>query len=158
VLAQTSTDNTPGRFPLAINRRASFTHDSLNVRFKAVSGARDQAAGLVWRCQGRGLYYVMSANALEDNVVLYKVEGGKRRAIEPKDTPAKTCGVKHKVPLRTRCALKVAFDGPRFEVFCDGVRIMEAEDRTFAGEGRTGLWTKADSVTWFDDFEIWKKN
>jgi hypothetical protein len=98
------------------------------------------------------------ANALEDNVVLYKVKGGKRLSLEPKGTPSKTYGVKHKVPKQTWSTLKVTFDGPRFEVFFDGARIMEVEDQTFAGAGKTGFWTKADSVTYFDDFVIERKN
>ena len=92
VLAQTSTDNTSGRFPLAIYEKASLTNGSLTVRFKAMAGERDQAAGLVWRYKDPDNYYIVRANALEDNVVLYKVEGGKRLSLEPKDTPSKTYG------------------------------------------------------------------
>lgn len=158
VLAQTSTDNTSGRFPLAIYEKASFTNGSLTVRFKAISGERDQAAGLVWRYKDPDNYYIVRANALEDNVVLYKVEGGKRLSLEPKDTPSKTYGVKQKVPKQTWSTLKVSFDGPRFEVFFDGARIMEVEDKTFTSPGKTGFWTKADSVTYFDDFAIERKN
>jgi hypothetical protein len=158
VLAQTSTDNTSGRFPLAIYQKASFTNGSLTVHFKAIAGERDQAAGLVWRYRDPDNYYIVRANALEDNVVLYKVEGGKRLSLEPKDTPSKTYGVKHKVPKQAWSTLKVSFDGPRFEVFFDGAKIMEVEDKTFTAPGKTGLWTKADSVTYFDDFQIEKKN
>ena len=89
----------------------------------------------------------MRANALEDNVVLYKVEGGKRISLEPKGTPSKTYGVKHKVPKQTWSTLKVSFDGPHFEVFFDGSKIMEVEDTTFTAAGKAGFWTKADSVT-----------
>lgn len=158
VLAQTSTDDTSGRFPLAIYEKASFTNGSLTVRFKAISGERDQAAGLVWRYRDPDNYYIVRANALEDNVVLYKVEGGKRLSLEPKDTPSKTYGVKHKVPKQTWSTLKVSFDGPRFEVSFGGAKIMEIEDKTFTAPGKTGFWTKADSVTYFDDFQIEKKN
>jgi 3-keto-disaccharide hydrolase len=158
VLAQTSTDKTSGRFPLAVYQRASFTNGSLTVRFKTISGERDQAAGLVWRYQDPDHYYIVRANALEDNVVLYKVEGGKRVPLEPKGTPPKTYGVKHKVPKQTWSTLKVSFDGSQFEVFFDGGKIMEVEDKTFSAPGKVGLWTKADSVTYFDDFQIEKKN
>lgn len=158
VLAQTSTDNTSGRFPLAIYEKASFTNGALSVRFKAISGSRDQAAGLVWRFKDPDNYYIVRANTLEDNVVLYKVEGGKRLSLEPKGTPSKTYGVKHKVPKQSWSTLKVSFDGPRFAVFFDAARIMEVEDTTFTAAGKTGLWTKADSVTYFDDFQIEKKN
>ena len=158
VLAQTSTDNTSGRFPLAIYEKASFTNGSLSVRFKPISGERDQAAGLVWRYKDRDNYYLVRANALENNVVLYKVEEGKRISLEPKGTPSKTYGVKHKVPQQSWSALKVSFDGPHFVVSSDGGKIMEVEDATFSMAGKTGFWTKADSITYFDDFQIEKKN
>lgn len=157
VIAQTSTDNTSGRFPLAIYERALVVNGSVSVSFKTVSGERDQAAGIVWRYKDRDNYYIVRANALEDNVVLYKVEGGKRISLEPKGTPSKTYGVKQKVPKQTWSTLKIDFDGPRFAVFLDGANVMEVEDNTFSSAGKTGLWTKADSVTYFDDFRIEKR-
>jgi hypothetical protein len=158
VLAQTSTDNTSGRFPLAIYEKASFTNGFLSVRFKPISGERDQAAGLVWRYSDPNNYYLVRANALENNVVLYKVENGKRISLEPKGTPSKTYGVKHKVPKQTWSTLQVSFDGPHFVVSFDAGKIMEVEDMTFSMAGKTGFWTKADSVTYFDDFQIERKN
>lgn len=154
VLAQTSTDNTSGRFPLAILAASRLRDGSVSVRFKTISGERDQAAGIVWRYQDTENYYVVRANALEDNVVLYKVEKGKRIALAPKSTTANTYGVKHRVPRQTWSSLKVSFSANRFEVFFDGQKIMEVEDATFTEAGKAGLWTKADSVTWFDDFTI----
>lgn len=154
VFAQTSTDNTSGRFPLAVYRKARFTNGSVSVRFKAVSGERDQAAGIVWRYQDPDNYYIVRANALEDNVVLYKVEQGKRISLEPKGTPSKTYGVKQKVPSGAWSELRVDFAGEKFDVYFDGVQIMEVHDATFAGSGHTGLWTKADSVIYFDSFRF----
>jgi hypothetical protein len=154
VLAQTSEDNTSGRFPLAVYQKANFTDGSVSVRFKPVKGERDQAAGIVWRYRDPDNYYIVRANALEDNVVLYKVEGGKRISLEPKGTPSKTYGVKHKIPKQTWSTLKVEFHGPSFEVFVGGTRIMDVVDSTFLGTGKVGLWTKADSVTYFDDFSF----
>jgi hypothetical protein len=157
VLAQTSTDNTSARFPLAVYQGLTFADGSVSVRFKPVSGERDQAAGIVWRYQDPNNYYIVRANALEDNVVLYKVEAGKRISLAPKGTPSKTYGVKQKVPRQAWSALMVNFRGPRFEVYFDGRKIMEVEDGTFAAAGKTGLWTKADSVTYFDDFRAARK-
>jgi hypothetical protein len=101
-------------------------------------------------------YYVVRANALEENVVLYKVEGGKRISLAPKGTPSKTYGVKQKVPKQAWSELKVEFNGPHFVVEFNGTRIMEVEDSTFLSAGKTGLWTKADSVTFFDTLRIHK--
>jgi hypothetical protein len=158
VFAQLSTDRTSGRFPLAIYEKMELLNGTVAVRFKTVSGERDQAAGLVWRYQNPDNYYIVRANALEDNVVLYKVEGGKRISLAPKGTPSRSYGVRHHVPNGTWCTLTVSFHGPRFEVFFDGGKIMEVEDATFTTAGKTGLWTKADSVIYFDDFRIEKKD
>ncbi|MCA1586786.1 MAG: hypothetical protein LC791_19100, partial [Acidobacteria bacterium] len=78
VLAQTDADSTRSRFPVAVLSDPTTTDADLSVRFKPISGRVDQAAGLVWRYQNQDNYYIVRANALEDNVVLYKVEGGKR--------------------------------------------------------------------------------
>jgi hypothetical protein len=126
----------------------------VSVRFKPVSGTVDQAAGIVWRYRDAGNYYIVRANALENNVVLYKVENGKRIPLAPRGTPAKTYGVKHTVPGQTWSRLSVAFHGNLFTVSFNGEKLFEVEDNTFPDPGRIGLWTKADSVTHFDDFEF----
>jgi hypothetical protein len=157
VLAQTSADPTAGRFPLAIYEKVSLTNGALTVKFKPVSGSGDQAAGLVWRYKDPDNYYIVRANALEDNVVLYKVEGGKRISLAPKGTPTKTYGIKHPVAKQTWSTLRVEFEGNLFTVLYDGKKLFEVEDATFTGPGKVGLWTKADSVTYFDDFQIESK-
>ncbi len=154
VLAQTSTDGTGGRFPLAIYGSAKLKDGEVSVRFKPVSGKVDQAAGVVWRYRDPNSYYIARANALENNVVLYKVEGGRRLSLPPKGTPSKTYGVKHKVPSGTWSTLRVTFQGPVFTVYLNGERLFEVDDATFRDAGKVGLWTKADSVTYFDDFEF----
>jgi hypothetical protein len=153
VLAQLSDDPTAQRFPLAVFNRDSIRNGALSVRFKPVSGRVDQAAGLVWRYKDESNYYVVRANALEDNVVLYKVEGGNRVAISPLAGDGEY-GEEHDVPAGEWHRLGVEFSGTRFSVSFDGVKLYEVEDATFTEPGRVGLWTKADSVTQFDDFEV----
>jgi hypothetical protein len=152
VLAQLSSDATSSRFPLAIFDGFDTVDGSVRVKFKAVSGKGDQAAGLVWRYRDADNYYIARANALENNVVLYKVEKGQRTALAPKGSPPKTYGVKHTVPSGTWCKLAVEFRGNQFTVSSDGQKLFDVEDSTFAEGGKVGLWTKADSVTYFDDF------
>jgi hypothetical protein len=154
VLAQLSKDATGGRFPLAVYDKASMKDGTVSVKFKPISGGGDQAAGLMWRYKDPDNYYIVRANALEDNVVLYKVEKGERIALAPKGTPSKTYGVKHRVPKQTWSTLSVAFQGSVFTVSFDGQKLLEVEDSTFTSAGKLGLWTKADSVTYFDDFQI----
>ena len=88
---------------------------------------------------------------------MYKVEKGERIALAPKGTPSKTYGVKHRVPKQTWNTLSVAFQGNAFTVSFDGQKLFEVDDSTFAAAGKVGLWTKADSVTYFDDFQIESK-
>ncbi len=154
VLAQTSADKTGGRFPLAIHEKARIKNGEVKVRCRPVSGAVDQACGIVWRYQDPDNYYVARANALENNVVLYKVERGARLSLAPKGAPPKTYGVKHPVATNQWHELRVTFQDSLFTLYFDGARLFEVEDSTFTAPGNTGLWTKADSVTYFDDFEV----
>ena len=153
VLAQLSTDRTSGRFPLAIHDGARLTDGETRVKFKPISGRVDQAAGLVWRYTDENNYYIVRANALEDNLVLYKVEDGKRTSLSPVGRNGEY-GVKHTVPAERWSTLGVAFKGSRFRVLFDGEELFQVQDGTFSAAGRVGLWTKADSVIHFDVFEI----
>src|ERR1700712_4282530 len=78
VLAQTSSDRTDYRFPLAIYQPVSAANVEVSVRFKAVAGSIDRAAGIAVRLSDRNNYYVVRANALENNVNLYRVIKGNR--------------------------------------------------------------------------------
>jgi hypothetical protein len=154
VFAQLSDDPTAGRFPLAIYDKASFTNGTIAVKFKNIAGAVDQAAGLVWRYRDPENYYIARANALENNVVLYKVENGQRLALAPRGTPSKTYGVKHEIPKGVWNTLTVEFERDVMKVGLNGEMLFEVVDSTFTTAGKVGLWTKADSVTWFDDLLI----
>ena len=154
VLAQLSDDATGGRFPLAIYDRVSLKDVEISVKFLPVSGRVDQAAGIVWRYRDENNYYIVRANANENNVVLYKVENGRRSSLAPKGTPSNTYGVKHPVPSGKWSTLAVRAQGNVFTVLFDGQELFQVEDSTFTEAGKTGLWTKADSVTHFDDFTV----
>jgi hypothetical protein len=153
VLAQTSTDKTNYRFPLAISDEASFRDLDLSVRFKPISGRVDQAAGLVWRLKDANNYYIVRANALEGNVVLYKVQNGKRTDL-PLKNEGRTYGKKTSVPSGQWSELRVVVTGNLFEVSLNGQKLYEVEDNTFTEAGKVGLWTKADSMTYFDDLRV----
>jgi hypothetical protein len=154
VLAQTDADATGYRFPVCVVNGVTATDLDLSVRFKPVSGAVDQAGGLVWRYRDKGNYYVVRANALEENVVPYKVENGKRSDLDPKGMGAGAYGKKARVPSGAWSTLRVTARGKLFEVFLNGQKLFEVEDGTFSGAGQVGVWTKADSVTHFDDLEL----
>jgi hypothetical protein len=153
VLAQTDDDGTGYRFPVCVADGVSAVNVDLSVRFKPVSGSGDQAAGLVWRYRDADSYYIVRANALENNVVLYKVEGGRRTDL-PLKGEGRTYGKKATVPSSAWSTLAVHVKASLFEVVLNGTKLYDVEDSTFAGPGRIGVWTKADSVTYFDDLKV----
>jgi hypothetical protein len=142
VLVQTDADATDNRFPVAVVDASSFKDVKLSVSCKQLSGSVDQACGLVWRFKDANNYYLTRANALEDNVRLYHVKDGNRIQF------ASWSG---KVASKTWHKLRVEARGDRFEVYFDDKKILDAKDSTLADAGKVGVWTKADSVTAFDD-------
>ncbi len=148
VLAQTSADRTDYRFPLAVLDEGSFKDLDLSVKFKAVSGKVDQAGGLVFRYQNPNNYYVVRANALEDNYNLYHVIKGRRREF---------AGANVLVTKDQWHTLRVECVGNQMKCYYDGELKITATDNTFKDAGKVGLWTKADSVTHFDDFIVTAK-
>jgi hypothetical protein len=145
VLAQTSADTTDYRFPLAIAEGDEYRDLDLSVKFKAVSGKVDRAGGLVFRLKDPDNYYVVRANALENNYRLYHVVAGRRQQFAGANFPV-TSGQWHE--LRVECV------GSKITCYYDGAKKIEATDTTFSAAGRVGLWTKADSVTSFDDLRV----
>jgi hypothetical protein len=139
VLAQTG----EGTFPFCVDPGVSLADGFAEVKFKPISGREDQAGGIVWRFQDKDNYYITRANALEDNVTIYHTVKGVRRAFKNVDM---------KVLPQAWHTLRVEFRGTHFTVYFDGRKAIEAEDDTIRGAGAVGVWTKADSVTHFDDF------
>jgi len=132
-----------GTFPWCVKNGSALADGFAEVKFKPISGREDQAGGLVWRWKDDDHYYVARANALENNVSLYYVEAGNRKTLKYVNAPV-TTGTWH--------TLRVEFSGTRIEVSLDGKRYIETDDRHVTGPGSVGVWTKADSVTAFDDF------
>ena len=118
-----------------------------------MSGNVDRAAGIVWRYRDENNFYLVRADALEGNVALYKVEQGRRTSLAPAGKGG-AAAVQVPVPAGRWSTLRVAFMGTRFVVSFDEKPLFEVEDSTFAGPGRVGLWTQADSVTHFDAFDL----
>jgi hypothetical protein len=154
VVTQTNSQEVSYRFPMLIENSISATDVDLKVRFKAVAGKKDQAAGLVWRFADTNNYYIVRANALEDNVVLYRVKDGKREDLKPVGATPTAYGRKVSVPAGHWHTLEVSVRGPRFTVRFNGADLFIVEDQTFTTAGRIGLWTKADSMTRFDDLQV----
>jgi hypothetical protein len=152
-LAQLDADRTSARFPVAVLADVNTVNVDLSVRFRPISGQVDQAAGLVWRYQDENNYYIVRANARENNVVLYKVQNGKRTDL-PLKGEGRTYGRPSTVPAGQWGTLRVVAKGSLFGVYHNGSKLYDVEDATFAQAGKVGVWTKADSVTHFDDLSV----
>ena len=132
-------------FPVCIKEDTQLKDGFVEVKFKPVAGKEDRAGGVIWRCKDADNYYIARANALEDNVTIYHTIGGRRVAFKSANTKVAS-GVWH--------TLRVDFRGSHFTVTYDGTKVIEADDTSFADAGKVGVWTKADSVTLFDDFSF----
>jgi hypothetical protein len=145
-----------GDYPVILNDASSLKNGFVQVKGKALSGREDQAIGVLWRAKDKNNYYVCRANALEGNVVLYKTVGGKRTSLEIVGRKA-GYGVKTTVEPQRWHTLRVDFTDDTFKVILNGKELFQVQDSTFIDAGKVGLWTKADSVTMFDDFEFDRK-
>ena len=132
-----------GTFPWCVLRKSSVENGFVEVRFKPISGGEDQAGGVMWRWKDGDNYYVARANALENNVSLYHTTNGRRNTIKYVDAP---------VAKNVWHTLRVEFSGRRITVALNGKTYIDLEDTHISGPGAVGVWTKADSVTAFDDF------
>jgi hypothetical protein len=130
-------------YPVCLKDDTSVKDGFVEVKFKPISGKEDQAGGVIWRAKDSNNYYIARANALEDNVTIYDTINGRR--VERKRTNTK-------VASNQWHTLRVDFQGSHFTVTYDGTKALEWDDSKIQGAGKVGVWTKADSVTLFDDF------
>jgi hypothetical protein len=144
-IEQASVDRTDFRFPLAIYQPATAKNVEVTIRFKPVSGKVDQAGGIALRLTSPSDYYLVRANALEDNVRFYRIVKGRREQLATANIKVAS-GQWHSLGLKA--------ENDRFTVVFNGKTLHTTVDRTFPGPGRVALWTKSDSVTRFDQISI----
>jgi hypothetical protein len=144
-IEQSSADRTDYRFPLAIYKPFSAKNVDVSLRFKAVAGSVDRSGGIAARLIDSDNYYVVRANALEDNVRFYRVVKGSRVQI---------AGANTKVSANEWHTLGLKAEGEHFTVTFDGKELYRASDNAITAAGRVALWTKADSVTRFEQIEL----
>lgn len=145
VLAQLDADGTDYRFPVAVAQEFSARDLRLSVLCAPVSGRVDRACGIVFRYRDENNYYVARANALEANIRLYRVKEGRRDQFGTWDG---------KVSAGKWQELRADARGDRFEIYWDGKKVIDARDKTFPDAGKIGVWTKADSVTYFKTLKV----
>jgi Domain of Unknown Function (DUF1080) len=139
-LVQRATNNS---FNVIVAPGGPYTDVDVSVRFKPISGSEDASAGIVFRLS-EGRYYVVRANALEDNFNLYYYDQGRRQIIGAR-VKAPTLGQWHK--------LRITAEGDHIKGWLNDQLLIDHHDSRFTS-GRVGLWTKADSITAFDDLVV----
>jgi len=144
-IEQSNTDRTDFRFPLAIYQPVAAKNLEVALRFKPVAGRVDQAGGIAVRLTSPDDYYLVRANALEDNVRFYRIVKGRRQQLA-------TANVK--VSSGEWHSLGIKAENDRFTVSFDGRQLHSTIDKTFSAAGKVALWTKSDSVTRFDQISI----
>ena len=132
-----------GTFPWCAKKDVAIADGFVEVKFKPMQGREDQAGGVMWRWKDGNNYYVARANALENNVSLYHTTRGSRHTIKYVDAP---------VAANQWHTLRVEFAAKHIKVLLDGKPYIALDDDNISGAGAVGAWTKADSVTAFDDF------
>ena len=145
VIAQISKDPTDYRFPLAVYRPISAKNVDVVLRLKPVGGTVDQAGGIIVRLTTPDDYYAVRASALEDNVRFYRMVKGQRQQLD---------GANIKIASNEWHTLGLRAENDRFTISFDGSELFSTMDSTFVGSGKVGLWSKADSVTYFDGIAI----
>jgi hypothetical protein len=145
-LAQVNSEPSENRLSFAIYRPFSGRDVYVSTRFMTISGKVDQSAGVFVRFRSADDYYAVRANALENNVILYRVVAGKRQAIGCMEV---------NVSSQAWHTLGIAARDDRLTVFFDGRELFVATDRRLPGPpGKVGLWTPADSMIWFESLKI----
>jgi hypothetical protein len=144
VVVQTDADKTDTRFPVLIADSGEYSDLDAGIKAKSISGKLDQGMGLVFRFRDARSYYVVRANALENNFRLYRMVDGKRLQFATANA---------KVPANQWHAIRVVAKGDHITCWLDGKQLIDAHDKTYT-TGKIGLWTKADSVIAFDDLNV----
>ncbi len=144
VVVQTDADKTDTRFPVLIADSGEYGDLDVSMKAKAISGKIDQGMGLVFRFRDPRSYYIVRANALENNFRLYRMVNGKRLQF---------AGANAKVSSGQWHTVRVVAKGDRITCWFDGKQLIDAHDKTYT-TGKIGLWTKADSVIAFDDLTV----
>ena len=133
-------------FPYAVFKDvADFRNGEVTVRFEGLSGRVDQGAGILFNLKPNGDYLTVRANCLENNLVLWKFEKGKRSSVKwVRNTPT---------PSRQWHELKVRIADAKVEGYLDGKLYLE-HVLPEPVSGKIGLWSKADSHMYFVDYTV----
>jgi hypothetical protein len=151
IFAQTSTHGGKQDYHVALFDKKTCKDADLSVDLKILSGKWEQSAGIVWRFQNTANYYFALASADKDSVGIYKKSNNVVSLLAH-------ASASHRIDDKEWNLLKIVFRGPHFTLFFGHRKLVDATDATLTGAGKTGLWTKADTVAYFDNFRLDKRN
>ena len=154
VFAQLAADRVPIRYALALYDKGYCKNGDLSVEMKIISGKATQTGGLVWRYQDPNNYYLLTISADEDTIAVLKVQDGHPTPIAKLGPGLKAFQVSHKIEPQEWNVLRVDFQATHMTVYFDHRKVMDAEDSTFLTPGKTGLWTRGDTIAYFDNFRL----
>lgn len=136
-------------FPLAVYKPVdNFKNGTISMRFKGVSGRIDQCAGFAFNLKPNGDYLIFRANCLENNIVLWKYVQGKRSPLKWVYKMPTSPGQWH--------SLSMTVKGKKILGSLNGMQVFDF-DYTEPIDGKVGLWSKADSLMYFDDYVVQKE-
>lgn len=144
VLAQLSDKGAEHAYKVVLIDGTESSDLELSVSFRAVGGKGDMGGGLIWRAVDDRNYYLTRANPLEQNIRFYRVDKGVRKMIANHDQT---------IDVRTWHRLRVVTHGCQIQIFYDDTRVFDQCDRSLI-QGKVGLWTKSDAVSYFDDLHL----
>ena len=140
VLVQQATQNT---YNVIVSPLGPYSDVEVSMKFRPISGREDASGGIVFRFAD-GKYYLIRANALEDNFRLYYYDRDRRMLKSARvQAPA----------LQQWHSVRIVAEGDRIRGWLNGAQLLDDRDARFK-VGRVGLWTKADSITAFDEFSV----
>ncbi len=157
VLGQMAADPNRNRFALALYDNGYCKNGDLSVNVKFVSGKLEQTAGLVWRYQDPNNYYFLQVSATQDSIGVYRMTEGRAVPVARLNPGLKAFAVTHRIDPQEWNLLRVSYKDTQISIYFDHRKVMDALDATLAKPGKTGLWTKGDTVAYFDDFKLDRK-
>ncbi|MGZ3672556.1 MAG: family 16 glycoside hydrolase [Bdellovibrionota bacterium] len=129
----------------AVQKGPSFSAGELEVAFNVIAGKEDPEAGIIWGFQDGTNYYYVRTNAVEDNIIFYRMNHGKKEHL--KDVEAKT-------PFGTWHKLKIQIEGRELTVYLDGKIALNTKNKEAFPPGKVGFFTSADTECAFDDWKV----
>ena len=157
VLAQLTAFKVSDEFAVALNDRGDCVDGDLSVNLKMVSGKNSQTAGLIWRYQDPKNFYALLVDAIGDKLTVDKTVDGKSSMVTATSGSGKISSVSHRIDPQEWNLIKIVYRDQHATIFFNHRKLLEVDDSANLKAGKTGIWTKGDTVAYFDDFRIDKK-